>query len=332
MVISILRMEKMAAIHRFFNQQGLLSGTVFEDIKASVDILIDGSDSEESEGNVAEGDDEAGGDGSDEENQLCDDDQEAVEGDRSSLDNRLSDVVSASRQRKSKPIHRIQAYSQISESGYPRHLEALTAHICQPGFPSALGKFVYFLDHPDGTDIPPGFVYTQYEGLIKVYHSAIATYYAPSDLCGTGGLHRERIRSIPSFHGGRRYDTVFVELDASKEGLLGMVVARIHLFFSFLYRGKYHFCALVHWYIRESDEQDEDTGMWSVHLERIRPGGVKLCWMLSMQNQLFVGLTSFLYMVTLEFPRGLIILMRCVYKSFFVNHFADHHTNELILG
>lgn len=110
--------------------------------------------------------------------------------------------------------------SQISESGYSRRSEALTIYIHHSGSPSALGKFLHFLDHPDCTDIPPGFIYTWYEGSIKVHHSAIA-----SDLCGTGGLHRETIWSIPSFHGGRQYDTVFVELDASKEGLLGMVVA-----------------------------------------------------------------------------------------------------------
>ena len=81
----------------------------------------------------------------------------------------------------------------------------------------------------------PGFTYPWYEGSIWVYHSAITTYYAPSDLCGTGGLHCERIQAAPNFRGEKRYDTVFVELEVSKEGLLGMVIARVHLFFSFLY-------------------------------------------------------------------------------------------------
>lgn len=56
MLISILRMENTAAIRWSFDQQGLLSWTVLEDIKASADKLVDDSDSEESEGEVTEGD------------------------------------------------------------------------------------------------------------------------------------------------------------------------------------------------------------------------------------------------------------------------------------
>ncbi|KAF8889238.1 hypothetical protein BD779DRAFT_1611042 [Infundibulicybe gibba] len=36
---------------------------------------------------------------------------------------------------------------------------------------------------------------------IDVFHSAVATYYAPSDYSGIGGMHRQRIRSVPSWRG-----------------------------------------------------------------------------------------------------------------------------------
>ena len=177
----------------------------------------------------------------------------------------------------------------------------------------------------------PGFTYPRYEGSIGFYHSAIATYYAPSDLCGTGGLHCERIRAAPNFRGEKRYDTVFVELDASKEGLLGMVVARVHLFFSFPYRQKFHFCALVHWYVRESDERDKDTGMWIVHLERNQRGEALLDVIDA--ESIVRGAHLLPVYGNTRVPEGFHHFDALSgFKSFFVNHFADHHTNELILG
>ena len=115
MVISIVRMEKMADIHRFFNQQGLLSGTVLEDIRASMvmDEMSNGKSAASEE--FKDGDDEydGGDDEADrEENSRCvnqpqDDDQQAVDGDQSSLDDRLSDVIPASCFRKYNCIYAI---------------------------------------------------------------------------------------------------------------------------------------------------------------------------------------------------------------------------------
>ncbi|KAF9526782.1 hypothetical protein CPB83DRAFT_870278 [Crepidotus variabilis] len=75
------------------------------------------------------------------------------------------------------------------------------------------------------------------DGPIHVHHSATATFYSPGELCGVGGLHREHIRSSPSFQGAPRCDTVFVELDGTQPGIFGMVVA---------------------------DDPDGDTRMWTV--------------------------------------------------------------------
>ena len=121
-------------------------------------------------------------------------------------------------------------------------------------------------NHPDHqlptdiNDLPP------FEGNIKVFHSAVAIYYALSVLCGAGGLRRERIRSTPSFFGHQRRDTVFVVLDEQKKGMEGMEVGRVLLFFSFHYRRKPFSCALINWFIHD-DEPDRDTGMWTVRLE-----------------------------------------------------------------
>ena len=109
MLVSILRMEKLAAIRRFFCQQGLLSGTVLEHVLASTAENREPASSGESSGYDDSSDGDDGGE-EDEENtavdrsrhgrQQHDVDQQAVQGDRASLDDHISDVVPASRIRK----------------------------------------------------------------------------------------------------------------------------------------------------------------------------------------------------------------------------------------
>jgi len=88
---------------------------------------------------------------------------------------------------------------------YPRRLEDLAHRIRQPGFPNALHKFLYLEGHPEAIDIPPYFTPPPFEAGIRVHHSATATFYAPFDLCGTGGLLQERIQSMPYCHGGTQF-------------------------------------------------------------------------------------------------------------------------------
>jgi len=50
------------------------------------------------------------------------------------------------------------------------------------------------------------------------------------------------------------------------EGMQGMVIACVRLFFSFVCGGTRYSCALIEWFIPES-ESDNDTGMWVVRPE-----------------------------------------------------------------
>jgi hypothetical protein len=101
---------------------------------------------------------------------------------------------------------------------------------------------------------------------ISVYTSAMATFYSPSDLCGTQGMCRERIHAVPSWRRGPgRCDCVFVNTDPIAKGMHGLDIARVQSFFSFRFRGEFYPCALVHWYSCIGDSLDEDTGMWRVH-------------------------------------------------------------------
>ena len=190
-------------------------------------------------------------------------------------------------------------------------------------------QYLYKFYHPDEQAAPstleecPAF-----EGVIKVHHSATATFYAPSDLSGSGGLRRELIRSTPNFYGYPRRDTVFVVTDASRPGMEGMEIGRVLLFFSFEYRRKSFSCALIHWFVR-SDERDADTSMWTVAQELDRHGEPTLevidvdsiargAHLLPVYGSSRVP-EDFNYHDALD-----------SYHSFFVNHYVDHHAHKFI--
>ncbi len=217
----------------------------------------------------------------------------------------------------------------MTEPCYPHSLNHLARFINQPFFSFALRRFLFHHNHPDSEQAPANIKdLPLFEGEIKVYHSAVATYYAPSDLCGAGGLHREFIQSTPSFHGHECRDTVFVVLDESKKGMEGMEIGRVLLFFSFQYRRQNFSCALSNWFVHD-DEPDRDTGMWTVQIEHDRHGQPTIevinidsiaqgAHLLPVYGSSWVP-DDFSHHDTLD-----------SFNSFFVNHYIDHHTHEFI--
>lgn len=217
----------------------------------------------------------------------------------------------------------------LLEYKYPRRLNDLARHIEEPGFPLALRRFLYELRYPDSNTIPDLDDCPEFDGQIDVFHSAVARFYAPSDLCGAGGMYRERIRSNPLWYGiAPRRDTVFVVLDEEEAGMRGMVIAQVLLFFSFKYARRDFACALVHWLVCDGDEPDADTGMWTVrpefegnrrtlqviHLDSIARGA----HLLPVYGRKFLP-EGFDYTYALK-----------VFPSYFVNRYADHHTHEFL--
>ncbi|KAF9443258.1 hypothetical protein P691DRAFT_640574, partial [Macrolepiota fuliginosa MF-IS2] len=73
-------------------------------------------------------------------------------------------------------------------------------------------------------------------------------------LCRAGGLLRKTIHSTPTFHRQEWQDTVFVELDGNIPGMKGLLVARVLLFFSFHYHNQDLSCALINWFVHDSDD------------------------------------------------------------------------------
>ncbi|KAJ7841974.1 hypothetical protein B0H13DRAFT_2239403 [Mycena leptocephala] len=146
---------------------------------------------------------------------------------------------------------------------YPRNPYALAQRLRLPALPDLLRRFLYSQDHPDLEtplddidldDCPDA------PRSVSVYPSAVATFYAPSDQSGIGGMLRERIRDVRSWRGrAPRHDCVYVEQDTEQAGCCGVL-----LFMSFKHHGVEYPCALVTWFSTIGDEPCPDVGMWMV--------------------------------------------------------------------
>jgi len=71
---------------------------------------------------------------------------------------------------------------------------------------------------------------------ITVINSAVALFYAPSDISGIGGMQHKYIRSCPSWQNRPpRYDCAFVNTDPRLKGMCGLDVMRVLGFFFFCF-------------------------------------------------------------------------------------------------
>ncbi|KAG2028580.1 hypothetical protein BDR03DRAFT_988345 [Suillus americanus] len=152
--------------------------------------------------------------------------------------------------------------------GGAHDVSALARDLELPNFPTMIQQFLHnqlhIADHkpPDFDPVTaPAFM-----GRVSVFSSAAASFYAPSDLSGTGGMQHEHIQATTSWQGGpARNDCIFVSMnDEVNCGLDGLVIARVLHFLGFKYRTKYLRCAVVHWFAYITDSWDPDTGMYLV--------------------------------------------------------------------
>lgn len=217
-----------------------------------------------------------------------------------------------------------------TERGYPRSVEDLADFIDQPRFPELLRLFLYYQLNPD-SDVDVDIDDCPYfEGPIRVYHSAVARFYSPSDLCGAGGMYRERIRSNPNWQGEyARRDTVFVQTNAELDGMPGMAIARALLFFSFRFNNIYYPCVLVSWLVT-GDEPDDDTGLWVVQPE-FEGNGSNRRRRLDVIHLNSVARAAHLLPLygSSSIPEDLHFSDALdAFRAYFVNRYADHHSHD----
>ncbi|KAF8802530.1 hypothetical protein BYT27DRAFT_7226421 [Phlegmacium glaucopus] len=297
MLRTIVRMDKMASLRQIFLDRGMLFGSTSS-------YMAGARTGEDNTGGGAVFDDASG-------DEVEEDDEAAQLGEQ--VQGSFFDVKLASK----------------FQYGYPRGLHQLAAYIHQPKFPFALQQFLYLYDNPNSAPLLPAIEnLPRFDGEIKVYHSAVSIFYAPSDLCGAGGMKREIIRSTPHFYGHPRRDTVFVVLDESKLGMQGIEIGRVLLFFSFSYRRKDFSCALINWFVHD-DNPDEDTGMWPVQLECDRKGvpNVEVVELDSIARAAHLLPIYGSTRVPDDFSHHDALDS---FQSFFVNRFVDHHAHEFL--
>ncbi|KAF5332268.1 hypothetical protein D9611_007993 [Ephemerocybe angulata] len=218
------------------------------------------------------------------------------------------------------------------ERQYPRTLKDLAQYLHEPQLERAFLEHLFNLRHP--TRLIPDDITssTSFNGKIKVFHSAVARFFAPSDACGAGGMQRQTMRCNPRWRNGEeRMDTVFISQNGDP-GMPGMLIAQLRLLFSFTdpHTEITHECALVNWFNTMGEEPDPVTGMWVVQREvvdDIRPLQV-------------VGLETIVRGAHLlpvfgegPLPEWFTFTMALeAFEDYFVNPYIDHHVHELLKG
>jgi hypothetical protein len=141
-------------------------------------------------------------------------------------------------------------------------------------------------------------------------------------------MRRELIRATPSWRDGPpRYDCAFFNSDPDQDGMRGLDIVRVLLFFALPFRGKLYPCALVRWYTRLGDELHPDVGMWVVEPERERGEPV-----ISVIHLDCIVCAAHLIPVYRghRVPDGLNLTDSLdAFHAFYVSKFADHHIFEI---
>jgi hypothetical protein len=214
-------------------------------------------------------------------------------------------------------------------------LDQAAESLQRPSFPKLLQKFLYKQLHHDDTasesPLAREHAHPRIKGKIHVFNSAVAAFYAPSDISGVTSMRREHIRATPSWRKGcARYDTVLVNSNPEVEGVRGFEVARVFLFFSFRYDDKDYPCALIQWYSHVGSDPDEDSGFWMVkpdtddagdpHLSVIHLDSIYRAVHLLPAHQ-----NSTLVKRTITMHSSL-----DTFQLFYINRFADHQSFEVL--
>ena len=214
----------------------------------------------------------------------------------------------------------------------PMTLSGIAASYHLHSLPRLASQFLYEQYHPhvvDTTSIPFAEFPVASSCRTRVFPSAVATFFAPSDPCGINGMHHERIHATSLWHNEYpRYDCVYVTT-GSKSGMEGMHVARVRLFFSFVHQQTTFPCAFVEWFTLSDDCPDPETGMWVVEPEVDDNGEI---------------VSSVIHIDTILRSAHLIPVFGDVtlssgfhfsdsldaFSAYYVNRYADHHSFEIV--
>jgi hypothetical protein len=224
------------------------------------------------------------------------------------------------------------AQVELARTQYKRYdVTELAAKLNVPDFPKLIQRFLYDQLHPNGpltsSDVPLS-ACPYFDGKVTVFLSAVATYYAPSDHSGIGGMRRERIRATHSWQkGAPRYDCMLLNTNPDLPGMRGLDVVRVLQFFSFKFRGITYPCALVRWFSRVGDEPDEDTGMWMVRPMSDADGAISVIHLDCVVRAAHLVPVYGDDFIPPRFPFH--VTLDCFYV-YYVSKYADHHMFDTV--
>jgi len=310
------RLSKLAAARVDFAKRGMLDGTCLSDVLERLlanhpDLHDDGEDGMDGM------DDGEGGEGGIEQpprpRDAADEDAEGEEDE--AVDGPQIDAFVVLARRPAR--------------GYPKRLAELGTFVGRPELPERIGRFLaeqHGID-PDAEAGYDRFIDTNIR--VTVFPSAVATFYAPGDPSGTGGMRREWIRATQSWRSGPpRYDCAYVSEDPLKEGFSGLHAVRVRLLFSFVFMNVTYPCALVEWFVHVGEEPDEETGMWVVEPEFGEADERRPCEVIHLDT--IVRAAHLAPMYGDQFiPRDLESSESLdAFRAYLVNKFVDYHAHQ----
>jgi len=143
-------------------------------------------------------------------------------------------------------------------------------------------------------------------------------------------MHRERIQVVSKWRNGpAQYDCVYVSMDPEAEGMRGLDIARVQLFFEFSFNGIKYPCALIQWFSHVADGPDKDTGMWIVQPDKDVSSGLPIRQIIHLDTIVraahLIGVYGDVFLPReLTFDHSL-----DVFHAYYVNKFIDHHAFEI---
>ncbi|KAG1720918.1 uncharacterized protein EDB91DRAFT_1240359 [Suillus paluster] len=222
----------------------------------------------------------------------------------------------------------IQAHVELAKTP----LSELALELSTPQLLNMLSRFLFAQLNPNNPRDPlqvPLANCSQYDERIHIFNLACLRFFAPSDLSGIGGMHREHICACPAWQKEYpHYDCIFINMNPDLEGMRGMDVAQVLTFFSFTYRAETYPCAVVQWFDTLGDLPDEDTGMWVVqpahhanntpnisviHVDSI----YRAAHLIPVYGSRFISPNLWHYQTYDSF------------RKFYVNKYANHHAFEI---
>ncbi|KAF9790606.1 hypothetical protein BJ322DRAFT_1104263 [Thelephora terrestris] len=315
------RNDKLAAAHADFSSRGMLRGTCLGDalqkLRQTVDAESVSDSDDEDEFSGPDGNGEAGSD-LDLDHVDNEDDGSPGPVDGPSI---FSEVILAHKK----------------ATRYPcTSFQALGEHIGQSNLNELVQRFLFYEKNPTFTGPPPLHLCptTEHIEKISVFHSATATFCAPSNPSGPGGLYRETIRCTPRWQTGgvvaHRRDCVVLNTGSEVPGMRGLNIARVHLLFSFEAGDEVFSCALIHEFSKSFDDPDPDSGMWIVEPD-LDQNRYRIMSVVHVDSMVRAAHLLPVFRGDATVPREINFSHTLdVFTAFYVNKYIDYHAFETV--